>query len=429
VGKALSLLQPGEAVFLKSGTYTERLRLDSRDGAPGRYLTLKAAPGAKPVIKPAGSGTTLLDVRRAYWRVEGLTLDVAGVDSFAALWRGAGAHHGILRGCTLKNGTSGAGAFVAEQARDVLIEDNAIFNFQRSGDSHGVVVQTNSRNVVIRGNDIHHNSGDAVQCLGPEGGATEPGTPFDNLLVEDNDLHENRENGADIKTCTRVTLRGNHIWGHRRSSSSAGEGVVVHLSAREVTLEDNVVRDNGRGINIGGVRQGAPPTNIVLRRNLVLDGYGKDGNEGTGIRIDTAINVKVHHNTVWNMPTQCLGFGNGDTGPSQNVEARNNIFGACTIMVRAGSNRSGGSFDGNLYFSPEGQAVFRVDGKSPGLAGWRSATHWDARSVEKEPGFQDAEAGDFRLESSSPARNEGVSLGQTFCGSAPDMGARESDCP
>ncbi|QRN98431.1 right-handed parallel beta-helix repeat-containing protein [Archangium violaceum] len=429
VSKALSLLQPGEAVFLKTGTYTERLRLDSRDGAPGRYLTVKAAPGAKPVIKPAGSGTTLLDVRRAYWRVEGLTLDVAGEDSFAAFWRGAGAHHGILRGCTLKNGTSGAGVNVAERASDVLIEDNAIFNFQRSGDSHGVVVQTNSRNVVVRGNDIHHNSGDGVQCLGPEGGATEPGTPFDNLLVEDNDLHENRENGADIKTCTRVTLRGNRIWGHRRSASSAGEGVVVHLSARDITLEENEVRDNGRGINIGGVRQGSPPTHIVLRRNLVLDGYGADGNEGTGIRIDTAVNVKVHHNTVWNMPTHCLGLGNGDSGPSQDVEARNNIFGACAIMVRAGSARSGVSFDGNLYFSPQGHVSFRVDGKYPDLVGWRSATRWDAHSVEEEPGFQDAEAGDFRLGSASAARNEGLSLGQAYCGSAPDMGARESDCP
>jgi nitrous oxidase accessory protein NosD len=428
--KALSLLQPGEAVFLKAGTYTERLRLDDRDGTPGRYLTVKAAPGAKPVIRGGtGSSSPLLDVRRAYWRVEGLTFDVAGDRVFAAFWRGAGAHHGILRGCTLKNGTAGAGVSIAERASDVLIEKNTIYNFQRpSDDSHGVVVETTARNVIVRGNDIHHNSGDAVQCLGPEGGATLAGTPFDNLLVEDNELHENRENGADIKTCTRVTLRNNRIWGHRRSTTSAGEGVVVHLSARDVILEDNVLRDNGRGIIIGGVRQGPPPTNIIVRRNLVLAGRDSDGT-GTGIRVDTSTNVKVHHNTVWNMPTYGLVVGNGDSGLSQNVEVRNNLLGACAVAVRIGSTREAVSFDGNLYFSPQGAATFRIDGGNLDFSQWRRATRWDARSVEKAPAFVDLEQGDFRLGPSSPARNAGLSLGQTFCGTAPDIGARESDCP
>lgn len=432
VAKALSLLQPGEAVFLKSGTYTERLKLDARDGSSTRYLTVMAAPGAKPVFQGGtGSTTPLLDVHRAYWRIEGLTFDVAGDRAFAAFWRGAGAHDGILRGCTLKNGTEGAGVYVAEQAHDVLIEGNAIFNFQRTGkDSHGVVVETNSRNVIVRSNDIHHNSGDGVQCLGPEGGATDPGTPFDNLLVEDNDLHENHENGADIKTCTNVTLRGNRIWGHRRTSTSAGEGVVVHMSARGVTLERNVVRDNGLGIVIGGVRTGAPPTNIVLLRNLVLNGYNADGSQGSGIRVDTSVNVKVHHNTVWNMPANCLVVGNGESGPSQNVEVRNNLLGSCAAVVRTESLRQGVSFDGDFYFSPTGLATFRFDGTYLGLSGWRGKSGWDSHGLEKTPGFVNVSAQDFHLTPTSPARNAGVPLsGQSFCGTAPDAGAWESDCP
>ncbi|EPX61126.1 putative lipoprotein [Cystobacter fuscus DSM 2262] len=432
VEKAQSLLQPGEAIFLKSGTYTERLLLDARDGSSGRYLTLKAAPGAKPVFKGgSGSRTPMLQVSRAYWRVEGITFDAAGDKAFAAYWHGEGAHHGILRGCTLKNGTDGAGVFVAGKARDVLIEGNTISNFQRSGaDSHGVCVQTNSKNVTVRANDIHHNSGDGVQCLSSEGGSTEEGTPFDNLLVEDNDLHENKENGADIKTCTRVALRGNRIWGHRRSSTSGGEGVVVHMSARDVTLEDNDVRDNGRGIQIGGVREGAPPTHIVLRRNRVFDGVNSDGSEGSGIRIDTAIDVKVVHNTVWNMPTYGLVVGKGESGASEDVEVRNNILGGCAALaVRVGTEWNGLSFDGNLY-SPLGDApTFRKDSRDQDLSTWQESTGWDAHSVEKAPEFVDAEAGDFWLASSSPGRDAGLAVGEDWCGRAPDMGARESDCP
>jgi len=431
VAKALSLVKPGEAIFLKSGTYSERLRLDEKGGSSSRYLTLMAAPGAKPVFKGGtGSRTPLLDVRGAYWRIEGITFDAAGDKAFAAFWRGSGAHHGILRACTLKNGTEGAGVYVAEKAQDVLIEGNSISNFRRSGDdSHGVCVQTNSKNVIIRANDIHHNSGDGVQCLGPEGGATEAGTPFDNLLVEDNELHENQENGADIKTCTRVTLRGNRIWGHRRTSSSAGEGVVVHVAARDVTLEDNELRDNGRGIQIGGERVGAPPTHIVLRRNRVFNGYNADGNDGSGIRVDTAIDVKVLHNTVWNMPAYGLIVGNGESGPSQDVQVRNNILGACSAAaVRAGSSRQNMSFDGNLYTSLTGAAVLRNNSSYLGLSAWRSATGWDAHAMEKSPVFFTSSVEDFWLSSSSPARDAGVSVGEAYCGKGPDIGARESDC-
>lgn len=431
VAKALSQVKPGEAIFLLSGTYSERLRLEERGGTASALLTIKAAPGATAVLKGGtGSTTPMVYVRGAYWRIEGLTVDVAGDRAFAVIWRGQGAHHGILRGSILKNGTEGAGVDISGSASDVLVENNQIHHFQKAGgDSHGVCVETTSRNVVVRGNDIHHNSGDGVQCLGPEGGATLPGTPFDNLLVEDNELHENQENGADIKTCTHVTLSHNSIWGHHRTSTSAGEGVVVHLSASDVTLEENVFHGNGRGINIGGVRVGAPPTRIVLRRNLILDGYAQDGNDGVGIRVDTSSDVKLQNNTVWNMPGSGIMFGYGDTGPSQGLEVRNNVLANCTVSLRAGAGRKGAVVDSNLYFREGGAARFLLDGVDQNFTQWRQKTGGDGHSLEGSPAFTDTDSEDFTLSPASPARDRGVVLGLPFCGQAPDLGARESGCP
>ncbi|ADO68793.1 right-handed parallel beta-helix repeat-containing protein [Stigmatella aurantiaca] len=431
VAKALSLVRPGEAVFLGTGTYSERLKLEERGGSADQVLTVKAAPGATPLFKGgSGSSTPMIDVRGAYWRIQGLTVDMAGDKAFAVFWRGKGAHHGVLRGSTLKNGTEGAGVSIAESASDVLIEGNEIHHFQKSGeDSHGVVVQTTARNVVVRGNDIHHNSGDGVQCLGPEGGATIAGTPFDNLLVEDNELHENRENGVDIKTCTHVTLRHNTLWGHRRTSTSAGEGMVIHLSASDVAVEDNVLRANGRGIVVGGVRVGAPPTRIIVRRNLVLDGDSSDGNDGLGIRVDTSTDVKVQHNTVWNMPGPCLVFGHGTSGPSKTLDLRNNVLAGCGITLRAGDDRSGVVMDSNLYFRSGGKAVFRRESEDLDLGEWQDASGLDAHSVEQAPAFTDVDSEDFTPGPDSPARDTGVTLGLPFCGQAPDRGAREADCP
>src|SRR5690606_18252024 len=224
--------------------------------------------------RPSGvsAGQSLIDVRRAHWELNGLTLDVNGDPAFAVLWQ-SGAKHGVLRHSEVMNGSAGAGLNVALGATDVLIEENHIHHFRKTNDdSHGVVVQTNSARVEVRRNDIHSNSGDAVQCLGPEGGATAPGTPFDDLRVVGNLLHDNLENGVDVKTCTRVVVRGNDIYGHLPKSTSRGEGIVVHMSASDVRVEDNRLWNNGRGISIGGVTSGASPSDIVVRRNQVWAG-------------------------------------------------------------------------------------------------------------------------------------------------------------
>ena len=432
IARALTMVGPGEAVFLKTGTWSERILVSSQqDGLPGAYITVRAAPGATPVLK-GGTGSTqaMIDVRRAYWRFEGLTVDLAGDRAFGAIWRTAAGHHGVLRGSVLKNGTAGAGVTVAEFAHDVLIEGNDISYFTKvEDDSHGVLAQTSASNVTVRGNDIHHNSGDSVQCIGPEGGATMAGTPFDNLLVEDNLLHDNRENGIDIKTCTRVTLQRNRVYGHKLSTTSRGEGIVVHLSARDVIVDGNTLWGNGKSIAVGGVRVNDPPTNIVVTRNVVRDGINANGEEGVGIRVGTSVNVKVTHNTVWNMPGACVFFAGGDSGPTENIEVRNNVLGTCAVHLRVGSERGTTALDYNQYFQPGGSPVLRLDGTDRTLSAWKTATGWDAHSLEGSPLFVDLDAKDFRLAPTSPARNAGATWGQAYCDAAPDLGAVESDCP
>ena len=78
---------------------------------------------------------------------------------------------------------------------------------------------------------------------------------------------------------------------------------------------------------------------------------------------------------------------------------------------------------------PPGAAVFRLDGADMDFADWKAGSGLDRRSLEKSPGFLNLDTGDFRLGAASPARNAGLALGLTWCGTAPDLGAFESDCP
>ena len=423
----MQLAQPGEAILVHEGVYPERVRIEQRDGTAAAPITLRAAPGARAVIRGGTGGTqALVDVRRAHWHVEGLVLDVAGDRAFAAIWRSPGARHGVLRGCEAMNGTAGAGVTVAEGASDVRIEDNHLHHFRKAGDdSHGVLVQTTSARVVVRNNDIHHNSGDAVQCIGPEGAATIPGTPFDDLLVENNRLHQNDENGIDVKTCTNVTLRGNDIWGHVASGRSRGEAIVIHLSAARVRVEENRLWDNGRGISLGGVREGAPPSELVVRRNQIWSGVNANGEDGAGLRVDTVEHVQVFHNTFHGMPGFCLSVGSGDSGPSSDVEIRNNVFSDCATAVKRGTQLAGVRLESNLYHRGGGAVRFQSGGASLELSAWRSSTGWDAESLEGDPQFVAPEAADFRLGAQSAARERGTPLEEGFCGERPDLGALE----
>lgn len=425
---ALTLVRPGEAIIAREGVYAERLRVDQRDGTDVAPITLRAAPGEKVILRGRQSGVSatrsLIEVRRAHWHFSGLTLDANGDQAFAVLWR-EGARHGVLRHSEAMNGTAGAGLNVAHGARDILIEENHVHHFHKvNDDSHGVFVQPNSARVVVRRNDIHSNSGDGVQCIGSEGGAAEPGTPFDDLLVEGNLLHDNLENGVDIKTCTRVVIRGNDIYGHLPKSTSRGEAVVVHLSASDIRIEDNRFWNNGRGISIGGITYGASPSNVVVRRNRVWGGNASNSGDGGGIRVDNVDGAVVVHNTVHDMPGYCLSYGTGSSGPTRDVTIANNIFSDCAVSMRRGSTWNRVWVDSNLYSRRSGDLAFRLS-SVVNFDRWRQDSGHDRESLEADPRFLNAGHADFRLQADSPARDRGTDVAEGYCDDRPDLGALE----
>ena len=430
IARAISLVRPGEAVIIREGVYPERLRIEERDGTATAPITVRAAPGETVILRGrSGSDSAsrnIIDVRRAHWHFDGLTLDANGDPAFAILWR-EGGNHGVLRNSVAKNGTAGAGVNVAHGASNILIEGNRIHHFIKpSDDSHGVLVQPNSSKVVVRRNIIHDNSGDAVQCIGSEGGSAEAGTPFDDLLVEDNVLHDNLENGVDIKTCTRIVIRGNDLYGHLPKSTSKGEAIVVHMSASDVRVEENRFWNNGRAISIGGVTSGADPSDVVVRRNVMWNGNASNGGDAGGIRLANVNRVVVIHNTAYDMSGYCLSYGS--SGTSRDVTVANNIFGNCGISVRHGTTQERVYVDSNLYFNSGGGLTFRLGSSQVNFDRWRNDGGHDRESLEADPRFVDAGSSDFRLSEGSPALDRGTDVSEGYCGDLPDLGALES-CP
>ncbi|MCP3102239.1 right-handed parallel beta-helix repeat-containing protein [Myxococcus sp. K15C18031901] len=380
IGRAVRSVGPGEVIRVAPGEYAEGVVIDGAVKAGREDAPITLLGEGQPRIVPAKGGGTLVQVRKPHWIVEGFDLDVRGQPRFAVLFAGD-TRGSVLASCHIHHGSLGAGVATFGGARDVLITNNHIHHFQRrpGGDSHGVVVQATSRDITVRGNDIHDNSGDSVQCLLPD---KPDEVPARGLVIEDNLLHANGENAVDIKTCQGVTIRRNTMHGFRKSPTSAGEAVVIHFSARDVRVEHNLIYDSGRGVAVGGSREGDQPSpvHVVVRGNVIRDITRAGGSDGAGIRVENSRDVRVEDNAIDRTEGYGMMLGLGSNGaPSEDLTVRGNVIQG-RHLVRLGQHRPGLKMGRNQY-GPGG--LFKVDPEEiSSITRWKKASGVDDESTE-----------------------------------------------
>ncbi|MCY1077128.1 right-handed parallel beta-helix repeat-containing protein [Archangium lansingense] len=418
IAKAISVAGPGEVVRVLAGNYAGRVVIGehAKAGSEGAPITLQGE--GKPRIVPGTGSGALVQVRRPQWIIDGFELDVQRQPVYAVTFQGD-VQGSTLANSELHHGTLGAAVTTYDSATGAVIENNHIYGFVKSSgnqDSHGVVVQPTSREITVRNNDIHDNSGDSVQCLGPEGFSSLP--PADGLLIESNHFYANRENAVDIKTCHNVTIRRNKMHGFKPSSTAKGDAVVVHYSARNVLIEDNEVYDSGKGISVGGNHEGPVPSGVVVRRNRVHDITNQGGGEGTAIRLENSDGTVLVNNTVTRVDTALI-IGHGTGGPTSNLQVENNLIAESAVAVSLGGQRPGLKMGYNLF--PSG-AQFKANGQAMGLVAFQQAAG-DSTSTEGSAGAAPPAFGPDAV-----AVDRGTDVGLPFCGGAPDIGAVETGC-
>jgi nitrous oxidase accessory protein NosD len=376
INRAISVAEPGDGIRVQAGEYAESIVIDGKARAGTKQAPITLLGEGRPRIVPGRSGGALVQVRRPHWHIQGFEVDVRGQSRFAAIFEG-NTEGAVLADSHLHHGTLGGGVTTFGGARGVTLEGNHIHDFRKPrDDSHGVVIQATSRDIVIRDNNIHDNSGDSVQCLKPDGAGQEPAR---GIVIERNHLHANGENGVDIKTCRDVIVRRNRMHDFRKSPTSAGEAVVVHYSARNVRIEDNDISKAGKGIAVGGVKDGGPdPSDVVVKGNRIRDISSAGGSDGTGIRVENARQVRVVDNHIENTDGYGMMLGLGANGaPSQDLEVASNEV-RTDKLVRVGQKRPGLRMDRNRY-APGG--LFKADPlKTRDFNRWKQQTGLDGDS-------------------------------------------------
>ncbi len=214
-------LTEGSVVVIKGGPYN-----------PG-YKSRWTCNGTreKPVFIRGENSTVIPQLLNAHVKLDGQYFIVENLEFYndSYLHTLNTAHHLAIRNCEIHNPPGKLiyfGAAIAAQGEDIVIYKNHIHHNvtddpEKGGDCHGVRPGIAAKRVWILENDIHHNSGDAIQACH----YCEPRPQF--IYIGRNVLHEDRENAVDLKYAGDIIISQNKMYGYGEATTSDGSAVVL----------------------------------------------------------------------------------------------------------------------------------------------------------------------------------------------------------
>lgn len=371
---------PGDTVFAMSGTFaTDGIALDIKtSGTPSAWITYRAMPGARPVIRYGSAG---------------------GI-------RGRGISYVVIDGFEIE-GNSREVTEAYANAADPL---DPITN------STGIEVAVDdamrpAHHVVVRNNVVYHASAAGISMW-----------------------------GVDHVTIAHNVVYGNSRWSkYAASGISVGQPIDVDTeTGPKVSISGNLVYDNvelvpaffysppkiinGNGIIVyDTAHQNDERPDLEYKGRIAVTGNVAYENGGPGIHLYRAKRVDVAFNTLYrNGLTVSIGQGQLDTNECDDVAVRGNIlFGHDDQVINLSTNDGRVVYEQNIYFRYTG---------APALSGPGDLT--------ADPRLSNPSCLDFRLLPDSPALDSGpASLGDVTstdilgaarpAGQAMDRGAYE----
>ena len=435
---AADIAKPGDTVYVRAGTYCQRLAIKVSGNAQQGFITFQSQAGEHAVLDgecltpPEGESSMVEMTNVSYVRVQGLEIRnyrtseqrsvPAGIRVF-----GGGSHieilhndvHHIEQNSTyrLRSGSGANGFGIAVYGTDAttpisdLVIDGNDVHHLKTGSSESLVVNGNVAGFRITRNSVHDNNNIGIDVIGFE--HTAPDKAVDRArdgVVSENSVYS-------------ITARGNPAYGEGPDS----DGIYVDGGTR-ILIERNIVHDVDFGIELASEHFGGSASHILARNNLIYSCHGPGFSiGGYDLKRGTTEDAVIVNNTLYKNDTWKTGQGEF----LMQFYMRNNVFKNNIVYVgehgRALASRSGRvdsntptvTLDHNIYYFPSGSkaAKWTYDAKDySSFEEYVSATGNDQNSRFADPRFVNAAASNFHLEPDSPARNSGENLGTAIVG-------------
>lgn len=446
IGKATSTMYAGDTVYIRGGTYNERI-VPVRSGTSGNKITYRNYQDEVAVIRGEANVQTIVTISgKNHIVIDGLTIkhqNTAGwKDRYFLVTIGGGSSYNEIRNSRIirdgdplqlyANNMKERGIQVSSGSHN-LIEDNYI-----RGVNIGVLLARGSSYSTVRNNTITETGQSPVDLSGGglghnliennylEWSAIEDGIQFEwdydidnthitdqSTVIRNNIIRNNAENALDFKGAGSVLVEGNIIYG----TIGSNDGPVNGWNYQLVTIT--------RGAN-------AATRDIIIRNNLLFD-------NSAGMNIYDG--YRVYHNTVvgnnrdYEGPDSSYATGRkpsfwGIRQMQGKVAVKNNIvIGHNVVEVALRPSVGSSDINNNMYYNTRG--VYFTDYRTiyewekmtfsewkTYLQGKSSVSGNEANSIIADPKFVNAPERpvgkhgqfDFRLQSNSPAIDAGGPL-------------------
>lgn len=268
VNHGVSVLTPGDTLFIRGGTYIEALNDNIPSGTSfSAAVTVAAYPGETAILRPA-SGTRVLYFANAggvkkYIIIDGLVLDAVNCVTPPGSGEGvkitSGANHIRIIRCEIKNAVN-QGVLITDDAnasRNNEILSNTIHDVGTTSLHHGVYNST--QNNTIDGNIIYNCTGHGVHSFGdnPSG-----------AVIRNNLIHDCTQVGIGLLSNNNQQAYNNVVYG-------CGTGINVGINSAFVG--NNTLDGCGNGLVLGSNTDGTFVNNICTNGTYGIQASGSGG--------------------------------------------------------------------------------------------------------------------------------------------------------
>jgi hypothetical protein len=314
INHAVTVLQAGDTLEIRAGTYTESLYNVVPSGTSwSAPVTVEAYPGETVTLQPSsGDHVLYLGNGASYIIFSGLILDgINQVNDVVKITKDSGAAqsttHIRLINCEIKNAyengilisdASGTAECYYMEVLDCKIHDNRGLGSLGGSHYHGIYME--SSYAIFTGNDIYNNTGYGIQIY------ASAAVHASYNVVDKNDCHDNGKAG-----------------------NTGSAGILLGTGTGNMAY-DNICYNNPIGIKTGQGDSGSLIFNNTCYNNSVY-----------GISIadsGTSTNAVVENNISWGNATDYHNAGTGTTCTSNligNVNVSGNLYNVDPLFVNA----------------------------------------------------------------------------------------------
>jgi hypothetical protein len=427
----------GDTVYVRGGTYPDDSIWSYATGTETSPITMKAYQNEVPVITGSGMYSQIIHFQAdtKYWLLEGITTDNTSGTTPVYI---ADTNNITLRNCSFKNNAGNASTIMQLNTSSYITIEGCTFDTTGGdligGDGEGDGIYINGSNHSLILNNYFTRCGHYAMDLkdNNDAGVT---TSFNNIIR--NNLIEQHWSGGIglIFKAHNNVVENNRIY-------YVGEGCTYPKTGIQLAADKNIIRNN----IIGWASNGGPATVGNISNPISILSYRLNGCD------QNASDNRVYNNVTYKNGGKSLMVSEKHATVITGNKVLNNIFyhdkvggtkedwwpaGNWSMLVetyhsttyqdwQTGFPRKN-YFNNNLWMYADAQGdhpgikLFYFDGGQDGGKAWdktlseiqASYPTYFFGNKEQNPGFVNADNGDFRLASNSPAIDAGAHLTKT----------------